>query len=49
MAVSRVLSDWPEMDLRRRKWMSVADAIDAVDEAELKQLMEAFGRAMNGD
>ncbi|MDA0661534.1 MAG: NUDIX hydrolase [Proteobacteria bacterium] len=49
MAVSRVLSDWPEMDLRRRKWMFVADAIDAVDEAELKQLLEAFGRAMSGD
>ena len=47
MAVSRVLPHWPEMDQRRRKWMSVAEATDAVEEAELKKLLEAFGRAMN--
>ncbi len=46
MAVSRVLRDWPEMDMRRRKWMSVPESIDAVDEADLKQLLTEFGNQM---
>ncbi|MEX2617924.1 MAG: NUDIX hydrolase [Alphaproteobacteria bacterium] len=48
MAVSRVLAHWPEMDQRRRKWMSLAESIDAVEEPELKQLLEKFGRKMRG-
>lgn len=42
MAVSRVRRNWPEKSLRRRKWMTIDDAISAVDESDLKKLIVKF-------
>jgi uncharacterized protein len=39
---------WPEQDERRRAWFTVADAADAVDEPELKQIILAFEAATVG-
>ncbi len=44
MAVKRVKDSWPEMAKRRRKWMSPADAIKAVDEKKLKKLIAQFAQ-----
>ncbi len=34
---------WPEMGQRDRRWFMLADAVDAVEEDELKALLEEFG------
>ena len=47
MAVSRVLRNWPEKSRRRRKWMTIDDAISVVEEAELKKLMSTFRSRMS--
>ncbi len=47
MAVSRVLQDWPEKRMRRRKWMTPAQAADAVDEKKLKKLIAKFARTLD--
>lgn len=42
LEVTRILDEFPEVALRKRKWMSVAKAIKAVEEPELKALIERF-------
>ena len=49
MAVSRVRRNWPEKVLRRRKWMTVEDAVSAVDEKKLKKLIAQFGKQYERD
>ncbi len=43
MVVSRARRDWPEKSMRRRKWMTIKDAMSAVDESGLKKLIATFG------
>ncbi len=43
MAVTDVLAAWPEQDQRTVRWFAVADAAEAVHEAGLKALIQAFG------
>jgi 8-oxo-dGTP pyrophosphatase MutT (NUDIX family) len=49
MAVTSLLSDWPERNVRQRKWMTVERAAAAVAEPELKELLDLFGREMSGN
>jgi 8-oxo-dGTP pyrophosphatase MutT (NUDIX family) len=45
MAVTRIRHKWPEKAQRRRKWMSVEDAVLAVNEKKLKKLLAHFAGA----
>ncbi len=45
MSVTQILSDWPEKAQRRRQWMSIEDAILAVNEKQLKRLLARFAEA----
>jgi len=38
----RLLDDCPEKRLRTRKWMSLEDAVAAVEEEKLKKLIMSF-------
>ena len=40
--VTKVYDEWPEDDLRKRKWMSLKDAFDNVKKSELQMLLEKF-------
>ena len=42
MKVTRVLDDYPEKELRERKWMSVRKALKFVQEPELRSLIKRF-------
>jgi 8-oxo-dGTP pyrophosphatase MutT (NUDIX family) len=42
MYVTRKLDIWPEVDQRRRKWVSIDDALNLISKEELKTLLEAF-------
>lgn len=44
LAVRHVRKDWPEKALRRRKWMSLDQAIAAVNEKKLKKILAKFGK-----
>jgi len=37
--VTEVLDDWPECDIRQRKWITVSEAADLVREEDLKQII----------
>lgn len=39
LEVTEVATAWPERSERRRRWFSAAKAAEAVDEAELKQIL----------
>ena len=39
MDVRRELADWPEANERKRRWMAPSEAIDAVEEKDLKELI----------
>jgi 8-oxo-dGTP pyrophosphatase MutT (NUDIX family) len=43
LRVKRQSRTWPEVGQRTRRWFTLAEAIDAVDEPELKALIERFG------
>lgn len=49
MAVSKIRRSWPEKAMRRRKWMTIDDAIKAVDEKKLKKLLARFGKILAND
>lgn len=49
MKVGELLKDWPEKHLRRRKWMSLRAASEAVDEPSLKELILDYERKISGD
>ncbi len=40
--VTEELDEWEEQDMRERRWFSIVDAADAVDEPDLKQLIRQF-------
>jgi uncharacterized protein len=42
IAVTQQLDVWEEQDERERRWFSLADAADAVDEPDLKALIRSF-------
>jgi uncharacterized protein len=42
LKVLKVADDWPEADQRSRIWLSPEDAARAVDEPELKRLLERW-------
>ena len=42
MHVTRVLDDWPEADLRKRKWVSIEKAINLINKEELQSLLRQF-------
>lgn len=42
MQVTDMLDQWPEVDLRDREWVSLAEAARRVDEADLKQMILAL-------
>ena len=44
MRVTRVFKDYPEKNLRKRKWFSVYDAAKKVEIDELAKLIRRFGR-----
>ena len=46
MKTQRLLKDWPEANLRTRQWMTIPQAIEAVNEDELKLLLKEFGEEM---
>lgn len=49
MEITRVLHDWPEQHMRRRKWIAIRHAAEAVDEPDLRELLLRFGRELRGD
>ena len=40
--VTKIFDEWPEDDLRKRKWMSLKNAIDIVEKSELQMLLKKF-------
>jgi len=40
--VTKIFDEWPEDDLRKRKWMSLKDAGDIVGKSELQVLLKKF-------
>jgi len=42
MYVTRVLDNWPEAELRQRKWVSIDKALDLISRDELKNLLGTF-------
>lgn len=47
MKVSRARSSWPEKRWRKRKWMSLEAAAEAVDEDDLAELIAKFGEILD--
>jgi uncharacterized protein Yka (UPF0111/DUF47 family)/8-oxo-dGTP pyrophosphatase MutT (NUDIX family) len=45
LAVSTEFSVWKEQSQRERRWFSLAEAADAVDEPDLKNLIRSFGQS----
>ncbi|WP_256326077.1 DUF47 family protein [Sphingomonas sp. NFR15] len=45
LAVSSELSAWKEQGQRERRWVSLAEAADMVDEPDLRDLIRSFGQA----
>ncbi len=43
LAVNREMTAWKEQDQRDRRWFTLADAADAVDESDLRELIRSFG------
>jgi predicted phosphate transport protein (TIGR00153 family) len=41
-AVTEELDDWKEQESRERRWFSLSEAADAVDEPDLKELIRSF-------
>ena len=42
--VTKIFDEWPEDDLRNRKWMPLEDAVDIVEKKELQMLLKKFER-----
>jgi 8-oxo-dGTP pyrophosphatase MutT (NUDIX family) len=49
MLVSAVLDDWPEAHGRRRRWLSIEEAADAVSSDDVRRLLREFGARSYGD
>lgn len=46
MEVTRVLEDYPEKAVRKRKWMTIRKALKVVQEPELRDLIERFEKSV---
>ena len=46
MEIQRLHNDWPEANLRARQWMTIPQAVNAVNEETLKLLLKNFGEEM---
>ena len=46
MKAQKLHEDWPEANIRMRRWMTIPQAINAVDEETLKVLLNEFGEEM---
>jgi 8-oxo-dGTP pyrophosphatase MutT (NUDIX family) len=46
MEVTEILEDWPEKNVRKREWMPVQKAAEAVLEKKLKKLLGLFAESM---
>ena len=44
MRVTRVYKDYPEKNLRKRKWFSINDAIKKIEIDELAKIIRKFGK-----
>lgn len=44
MRVTRVYKDYPEKNLRKRKWFSISDAMKKVEIDELTKIIRKFGK-----
>lgn len=44
--VNTQLKSWPEMAIRRRRWMTIDEAIEAVRDRDLRTLLVAFAGTM---
>jgi len=42
MHVTRVLDDWPEAEIRKRKWVSIDKADNFISKKELQKLLKKF-------
>jgi hypothetical protein len=42
LEVTNVLQTWPEADVRQRKWMTKREAVKAIEEPALKELVRTF-------
>jgi len=42
MAVNAELLSWPEKAVRQRKWMSIQEATEAVNDSELRTVLQQF-------
>jgi phosphohistidine phosphatase len=42
MHVTKIFDEWPEDDLRKRKWMPLKNAGDIVEKSELQMLLKKF-------
>ena len=42
MRVTKTLKVWPEMEERERKWMPLAKAIELIEVAKLRTVLEEF-------
>ena len=40
--VTRILKDWPEADMRRRKWVSIDKATNLIKKKEILNLLKKF-------
>lgn len=40
--VNTQLRSWPEMSMRKRKWLGALEAIDMVEDAQLRRVLEIF-------
>jgi uncharacterized protein Yka (UPF0111/DUF47 family)/ADP-ribose pyrophosphatase YjhB (NUDIX family) len=45
LAVNRELPSWKEQSQRERRWFTLSEAADAVDEIDLRDLIRSFGRS----
>jgi len=42
MYVTRLLDDWPEANIRKRKWVSIEEAFTYLSKEDLRKLLELF-------
>jgi 8-oxo-dGTP pyrophosphatase MutT (NUDIX family) len=42
LKVNRIEQNWPERDLRLRRWVSVAKAVEAIDVPEIRDVLRAW-------
>ena len=44
MKVTKVKRDWPERDRRRRRWLRPDKAVDRIEDAQLRKIVDAVAR-----